>query len=186
MALDIQDIRRLLTERGARQYGMEAVSQLEHALQCADLAESAGESDLLVLACLLHDLGHMLAAERSGQVEADPNSDDLHQYAVLPFLRHVLPDAVLEPIRLHVDAKRYLCQAEIGYFESLSPASVRSLAQQGGIYSDEQAEAFLRQPHAEAALRLRRYDDLAKVAGRAVPPLDHYLPRLQQLMQQAA
>jgi phosphonate degradation associated HDIG domain protein len=186
MALDIQDITRLLTERGAQQYGMEAVSQLEHALQCAHLAETAGESKELVIACLLHDLGHLLAAERTGTVEHDLDSDDLHQYTLLPFLRGVLPDAVLEPIRLHVDAKRYLCHAEIGYFESLSPASVHSLAQQGGIFSDEQAEDFMRQPHAEAGVRLRRYDDQAKVADRVVPSLDHYLPRLEQLMQRAA
>lgn len=182
MALDIQDITRLLTERGARQYGMEAVSQLEHALQCAHLAESAGDSDLLVMACLLHDLGHMLAAERGGQVEADPNSDDLHQYALLPFLRGRLPDAVLEPIRLHVDAKRYLCQVENGYFESLSPASVHSLAQQGGMFDASQCDEFMAQEHAYEAVRLRRYDDLAKVAGKQVPGLDHYLPRLQALM----
>lgn len=182
MALDIQDITRLLTERGAQQYGMEAVSQLEHALQCAHLAESVGESDELVMACLLHDLGHMLAAERTGTIEHDLDSDDLHQYTVLPFLRSVLPDAVLEPIRLHVDAKRYLCQVEDGYFESLSPASVHSLAQQGGMFDSTQCEAFIAQEHAYESVRLRRYDDLAKVAGKQVPGLDHYLPRLQALM----
>lgn len=182
MALDIQDITRLLTERGAQQYGMEAVSQLEHALQCAHLAECAGESNELIIACLLHDLGHLLAAEKAGTVEPDLKSDDLHQYTLLPFLRHVLPDAVLEPIRLHVDAKRYLCQVEEGYFESLSPASVHSLAQQGGVFDASQCDEFIAQEHAYEAVRLRRYDDGAKVAGRQVPGLDHYLPRLEQLM----
>lgn len=182
MALDIQDITRLLTERGAQQYGMEAVSQLEHALQCAHLAERAGESDELVLACLLHDLGHLLAAEKAGTTEPDLKTDDLHQYTVLPFLRHVLPDAILEPIRMHVDAKRYLCQVESGYFESLSPASVASLVKQGGIFDASQCEEFIAQEHAYEAVRLRRYDDFAKVAGKQVPGLEHYLPRLQALM----
>ena len=182
MVLDIQDITRLLTERGAQQYGMEAVSQLEHALQCAHLAESAGEDDELVIACLLHDLGHLLAAEKSGPTEPDLKSGALPHSTLLPFLRHGLPDAVLEPIRLHVDAKRYLCQVENGYFESLSPASVHSLAQQGGMFDTTQCDAFMAQEHAYEAVRLRRYDDLAKVAGKQVPGLDHYLPRLQALM----
>jgi phosphonate degradation associated HDIG domain protein len=186
MALTLNDIRRLLDQRGAQQYGLEAVSQREHALQCAQLAEAAGETDELVIACLLHDLGHLLAAEKAGTMDSDMSQDDLHQYTVLPFLRGVLPDAVLEPIRLHVDAKRYLCQAEGGYYASLSTASVHSLAQQGGAYTAVESRAFLLQPFAEDAVRLRRYDDLAKDPARVVPPLDHYLPRLDQLMLQTA
>ncbi len=186
MALNIDDIVRLLEIRGARQYGLEAVSQLQHALQCAHLAETAGESDEQVIACLLHDLGHMIATEKADTMDTDMSQDDLHQYTLLPFLRGVLPDAVLEPIRLHVDAKRYLCQAEGGYFASLSAASVHSLVQQGGIYTAVEARAFLHQPFAQEAVRLRRYDDLAKDPAREVPPLDHYLPRLEQLMLQTA
>lgn len=184
MSLNLQDIQRLLQQRGSQQYGLEAVSQLEHALQCAHLAEAAGETDELVIACLLHDLGHLIAAEKAATVETDASKDDLHQYAVLPFLRGTLPDAVLEPIRLHVDAKRYLCQAEGGYFASLSAASVHSLAQQGGTFSALQARDFLQLPYADDAVRLRRYDDLAKDPARVVPQLDHYLPRLEQMMLQ--
>lgn len=186
MALTLDDIVRLLDQRGAQQYGLEAVSQREHALQCAHLAECAGETNELVMACLLHDLGHLLAAEKAGTMEPDMRQDDLHQYTLLPFLRGVLPDAVLEPIRLHVDAKRYLCQAEGGYYASLSTASVHSLAQQGGAFTAVEARAFLHQPFAQDAVRLRRYDDLAKEPARVVPPLDHYLPRLEQLMLQTA
>ena len=186
MPLNLQDIQRLLEQRGSTQYGLEAVSQSEHALQCAHLAEVAGDTDELVIACLLHDLGHMLAAEKAGTIEHDMSQDDLHQYTVLPFLRGVLPDAVLEPIRLHVDAKRYLCQAEGGYYASLSTASVHSLTQQGGAYTAVESRAFLLQPFAEDAVRLRRYDDLAKEPGLEVPALNHYLPRLEQLMLQTA
>lgn len=182
MALTTKDIVRLLSDHGAKQYGREAVSQLEHALQCAHLAESAGEPDEIIIASLLHDVGHMLMAESGGAIDVNSDRDDLHQYTLMPFLRGKLPDAVLEPIRLHVDAKRYLCQADAAYFGSLSAASVHSLALQGGVFSADQAHAFLQQPHAQEAARLRRYDDLAKVAGRAVPPLEHYLPRLEQLM----
>lgn len=181
MALTTADIERLLTGRGSSQYGSEAVSQLEHALQCAHLAEAAGEHDELVIACLLHDLGHLLAAEKAGAAEHDTGSDDLHQYLALPFLRGALPAAVLEPIRMHVDAKRYLCHVERGYFESLSPASVQSLAQQGGVFDAVQCAGFIGQEYAPEAVRLRRYDDLAKAAGKQVPRLAHYLARLQRI-----
>ncbi|MFN3736170.1 phosphonate degradation HD-domain oxygenase [Hydrogenophaga sp.] len=184
-ALTLDDIAGLLQRRGAAQYGREAVSQLDHALQCAHLAEQAGETPATVAAALLHDLGHLLAAERQQAPEPDDRRDDLHQYIALPFLRPLFDEAVLAPIRLHVDAKRYLCQAEPGYFETLSPASVHSLALQGGPFNEQEARAFLHQPFAAEAVRLRRYDDLAKVAGQPTPELGHYLPVLAQAARQA-
>ncbi|MDP3228837.1 MAG: HD domain-containing protein [Acidovorax sp.] len=170
MALTYADIEHLLATRGFHQYGREAVSQLEHALQCAQLAEQAGETAATTAAALLHDLGHLLAPSGGAA-----GQDDLHQYVALPFLRGLLPDAVLEPIRLHVDAKRYLCAVEPGYWEALSPASQHSLVLQGGPFSGPDAERFAGQPFAQEAIRLRRYDDHAKVPGLATPPLAHYL-----------
>lgn len=177
----IQDIADLLQRRGAAQYGQEAVSQLDHALQCAHLAEQAGETDETVVAALLHDLGHLLRADAPAPAPGQERPDDLHQYTAIPFLRPLFSDAVLEPIRLHVDAKRCLCHTDAGYFESLSPASVRSLKLQGGVFSAEQAQAFRQQPHAEAALRLRRYDDKAKVPGQPTPALAHFIETLQRV-----
>lgn len=176
MALSINDIHQLLSERGHGQYGGEAINQLEHGLQCAQLAEQAGETPHTVVACLLHDLGHLLAAQNKHQPDQTLERDDLHQNYVLPFLRGVFPDAVLEPIRLHVDAKRYLCTVEPGYWETLSPVSQHTLTLQGGPYTAAQAEAFARLPYSAEAVRLRRYDDLAKVAGLPTPSLAHYLP----------
>ncbi|KVV09493.1 phosphonate degradation HD-domain oxygenase [Burkholderia ubonensis] len=173
MALTLEEIRGLYREHGHVAYSGEPVAQLEHALQSGLLAEEAGGDDALVAAAFLHDLGHLL--NRQGATPSARGIDDLHQYYVLPFLRPLLPDAVLEPIRLHVDAKRCLCRTDAGYFESLSPDSVRSLALQGGVFSEEEAAAFLRRPFAEDALRLRRWDDMAKVEGRATPDLDHYM-----------
>jgi phosphonate degradation associated HDIG domain protein len=175
MALDTSDIHHLLSTRGQSQYGREAVSQLEHALQCAQLAEQGGETPETIVAALLHDLGHLLAAQRDGLDDHGQDQDDLHQYIVLPFLRDLLPEAVLEPIRLHVDAKRYLCTAESGYWDTLSLASRHSLELQGGAYSEPEAQAFLAQPYAAEAVRLRRYDDLAKVPQKITPTLDHFL-----------
>lgn len=180
MLLTLTEITRLLEHRGQAQYGMEAVSQLDHALQCAHLAEQAGETAETIVAALLHDFGHMLAAEREGAMDHDTSKDDLHQYIALPFLRPVFPSAVLDPIRLHVDAKRYLCLIDPDYWASLSPASKHSLELQGGVFNESQAETFAKQDFSAEAVRLRRYDDLAKDPGKQVPGISHYAVLLQQ------
>lgn len=181
MSLSLPEIYRLLEVRGQSQYGMEAVSQLEHATQCAQLAEEANETPETIVACLLHDLGHLLAAERDGLAEHKDGEDDLHQFIALPFLRALFPDAVLEPIRLHVDAKRYLCLIDSSYWAALSPASKHSLELQGGIFNEAEAQKFIAQPFATEAVRLRRYDDLAKIKGKQVPGLAHFADRLAQV-----
>lgn len=186
MSLTLSEVVSLLERRGQNQYGMEAINQLEHALQCADLAEKAGETTETVVASLLHDLGHLLAAEREGAKEHNTEQDDLHQFMALPFLRGLFTDAVLEPIRLHVDAKRYLCLIEPSYWASLSPASQHSLEQQGGVFTEAQGQVFMLQPFAAEAVRLRRYDDLAKVPAKVVPDLAHYNAHLQQVALTAA
>ena len=183
MSLTIPQIVELLGSRATTWYGQEAVSQLEHALQCAHLAERANEAPETVVAALLHDLGHMLSAERTPVADQDalPAKDDLHQFAALPFLRSLFPDAVLEPIKLHVDAKRYLCAVDAGYWSALSPASKHSLELQGGRYDDAQVRGFEDLTFYAEAVRLRRYDDLAKVPGQVTPPLSHYAALMGQV-----
>jgi phosphonate degradation associated HDIG domain protein len=184
MALTLTDIRHLFDTYGAIAYSGDPVTQLQHALQTAALAEEAGADETLVGAALLHDLGHLLNLQ--GETPSERGIDDLHQYFALPFLRPVLSDAVLEPIRLHVDAKRCLCAIDDAYFGQLSADSVRSLELQGGIFSKEEAEAFLQKPYAEDALRLRKWDDRAKEENRATPGLDHYLSVVARVMQRRA
>src|ERR1700743_2336923 len=157
MALSLDDIRSLFEQYGKLAYSGEPVTQLEHALQSGALAEGEGADEELVAAAFLHDLGHLL--NRQGETPTQRGIDDLHQYFALPFLRPVLSDAVLEPIRLHVDAKRCLCAIDATYFGQLSVDSVRSLELQGGVFSRQEADAFLQKPYAEDALRLRRWDD---------------------------
>jgi phosphonate degradation associated HDIG domain protein len=183
MSLTIPEIVELLGSRATTWYGQEAVSQLEHALQCAHLAERANEAPETVVAALLHDLGHMLSAERTPVADQDalPAKDDLHQFVALPFLRSLFPDAVLEPIKLHVDAKRYLCAVDAGYWADLSPASKHSLELQGGRYDDAQVRGFEDLTFYAEAVRLRRYDDLAKVPGQVTPPLAHYAALMGQV-----
>ncbi|OLL29015.1 phosphohydrolase [Burkholderia sp. SRS-W-2-2016] len=184
MALSLDDIRALFERHGKLAYSGEPVTQLEHALQSGALAEAEGASDELVAAAFLHDLGHLLNLQ--GETPTQRGIDDLHQYYALPFLRPMLPDAVLEPIRLHVDAKRCLCAIDASYFDQLSADSVRSLQLQGGIFTSEEADAFLRKPYAEDALRLRRWDDRAKEQDRATPDLDHYLAIVERTMRRHA
>lgn len=167
----------LFETRGNEQYGAEAVNQTEHALQCATLAENEGASVELIAASLLHDLGHLM--HEHGEDHLDFGIDDAHQYFALPRLRGLFSDAVLVPIRLHVDAKRYLCATESGYWDGLSPASKRSLELQGGVYSQEEAQAFIAQPYAPDAVQLRRWDDLAKVRDRATSSLLHFVDYLR-------
>jgi phosphonate degradation associated HDIG domain protein len=184
MALSLVDIRELFETYGALAYSGEPVTQLEHALQSGALAEEDGASEELTAAAFLHDLGHLL--NRQGETPTERGIDDLHQYYALPFLRPVLPESVLEPIRLHVDAKRYLCAVDETYFGRLSADSVRSLELQGGIFNEEQARDFGARQYAEDAVRLRRWDDLAKVAGKPTPNLEHYLQLVERVMQRHA
>ena len=162
--------------RGGSPYGPERVTQLEHALQCATLAEAEGASDELVAASLLHDLGHLNPVRRGGPEDADV--DDRHEYRALHQLRRHYGEAVLGPIRLHVAAKRYLCGSRPGYLELLSPASRRSLEKQGGALTLEEARLFLRDPHARDAVRLRIWDDRAKIPGVKTPDLRHFSAHL--------
>ena len=178
MALTIADIEQLFNERGGEQYAGEAVTQLEHALQSALLAEEEGADGELVTSALLHDLGHLL--HDLGATPTLQGVDDLHQFRALPFLRGLFPARVTDPIRLHVDAKRDLCITNPGYSEALSADSKRSLALQGGAFTEEQAQSFIGQPGAIDAVRVRIWDDLAKEEGRPTPPLSHYLERARR------
>jgi phosphonate degradation associated HDIG domain protein len=171
--LSLPDIERLFRAHGHIGYSGEAVTQLEHALQSGQLAEKAGADPELVTATFLHDLGHMLNLQ--GETPSARGIDDQHQYFAIPFLRGLFPDAVIEPIRLHVDAKRALCAIDDAYYEALSEDSRRSLTLQGGIFAAAEVAAFRAKPFAEDAMRLRRWDDAAKLPGAATPPLSHFL-----------
>lgn len=178
MVLHIDEITRLFETHGKACYQGEAIDQLQHALQCAHLAERAGAAPELVAAALLHDLGHLLAA----YAERLPDgSDDGHHYTAIPYLRGLFPDAVLEPIRLHVDAKRYLCAVDSAHWSRLSPTARRSLALQGGPFSASEATLFIRRPHADGAVLIRRWDENAKDPLARPPNWSHFVPVLHQV-----
>ena len=173
MALTLTDIEKLFDQRGHEQYTGEPVTQLQHALQSGFLGEQAGASDELVTAAFLHDLGHLL--HDLGEKPSIHGVDDVHQYRVLPFLRGLFPDSVINAIQRHVDAKRYLCATRPEYHDSLSDDSKRSLKLQGGIFSEGEAAAFIAEDGAKDAVQLRLWDDLAKQPDLQTPGLSHYM-----------
>ncbi len=155
-------------ERATAMYD-EVVTEREHALQAATLAEEAGAPPATVAAALLHDVGRLLIA--GDDVLTADRSHDLRGRRHLA--RWFGPEVTV-PVGLHVEAKRYLCGAEPGYLEALSPVSVRSLAVQGGPMTPTEQEAFREVPGWEAGVSLRRWDDAAKVADRLTPALGAY------------
>ena len=175
----VDDIMRLFELRGAMAYHGEAVSQTEHALQAANLAESEGASNHLVIAALLHDIGHLL----NGQDEdlASRGVDGRHEEAGCVWLATHFGPLVTEPVRMHVAVKRYLCAVDPSYLSSLSAASKTSLILQGGPMSTSECAEFEHHPRLRDAIRLRHWDDTAKVPGLKVPGLDHYRVRLESV-----
>lgn len=167
----ISEIDDLFAEHGGNRYS-EVVTQLEHTLQCAQLAEDADSEPALIVAALLHDIGHIL--HRFGAEPAAQGIDDHHEAIGAGWLTRAFPPMVTEPVRLHVDAKRYLCSVDPEYFATLSPASVRSLELQGGPMGAVEAESFEENPYFEAAVRLRRWDEAGKVEGQRTLSFEHF------------
>ena len=164
---------------GGESYFGEPVTVLEHCLQAAFFASQARSSDALIVAALLHDIGHLLHQE--GEDVANHGVDTRHEELANQKLAAHLPAAVTEPIRLHVAAKRYLCFTDSAYLDALSPSSVLSLGLQGGPMSDEEAKAFVVLPFAREAIALRHWDDEAKIPELPVPDIHAYLPQLKTL-----
>ena len=164
----------LLERMGAVRYGLEPVSQLDHALQCAWLAEQEDAPASLIAAALMHDMGHLLDGAIATKVL--PSIDRRHEELGAYYLKLLFKDCVARPVALPVEAKRYLCHAEPDYVAALSAGSITSLELQGGPFDATAASAFLDKPFAVEAVRLRRWDDKSKRPGRATPDLEHFRP----------
>jgi predicted HD phosphohydrolase len=168
----------------ARSYGSESVTELAHALQCADLARAAGVEEELQLACLLHDVGRYAvdqtlivdkkhtAATRTGA----RGHGDVGAELIAP----CVPERVAWCVRMHAEAKRYLCTVEPAYHDGLSPGSKRTLVIQGGVMTREEADRFAGHPWARDALALRRWDDQAKVVGKPTSSMEDWEPLLRR------
>lgn len=177
--LTAERLRELFDGPGTADYLGEDVTQAEHMLQAAALAESVGASPELVIAALLHDVGHFTGPLTGADLMG--GTDNRHSHVAADWLARWFGPAVTEPIRLHVAAKRYLCAVDPAYQRVLSPASAYTLEVQGGPMTDQEVAVFEAEPYAEQAVRLRRWDDAAKDPTRAVPSFDHYRERIALL-----
>lgn len=169
----LREVARLYATRGGLSYG-EGVTQLEHALQCAALAEAAGARASLVVAALLHDVGHLLSGEAESLA-----SDRRHEAKGAQALGALFGPDVRGPIALHVAAKRFLCAREPDYYDALTQASRASLALQGGPFTADEAATFEARPFARQAVALRRFDDLGKRPEPCGRTFDDFAPTLQ-------
>lgn len=170
----------LFARRGATEYMGEAVTMSQHMEQTAARAVADAAPDGLVIAALLHDIGHFIGEH---PIDALENGiDNNHENAGADYLQAHFPADVSEPVRLHVAAKRYLCATDPDYLGRLSEASMQSLEVQGGPMNKAEVEAFEANQHHLAAVKLRLYDDDGKVAGLSIEPVGAYRQTLETLL----
>ena len=167
----VEEVFAALRAGGRDTYAGEEVSVTDHSLQAAAAAHQDGASAALTAATLLHDIGWVI---RTGSRR--------HELRGSAFLAEFFEPAVTEPVRLHVLAKRYLCTIDEGYRSMLSSASLRTLVRQGDTLDDQVRSSFEAEPYAADAIRLRRYDDQAKVLGAETADLAQYAPLISQLL----
>lgn len=176
----VEEIRQRFTEKGNAMYAGEPITQTDHALQAAFSAEQAGETPELIVAALLHDMGHLL--HQHDEDCATHGIDDLHEKIGAQWLVQYFPKSVTEPIRLHVAAKRYRCAIDPRYHSQLSSASKLSLQLQGGPFLSTEIEAFENNQWSASALRLRSWDEAAKISGAETPELKHFLTYVHRVL----
>lgn len=173
---------RLFMNRGQGRYGSEQVTQLEHALQCAVLAKRQGAGSAMIGAALLHDLGHIIDDQAMPGSDTE-NLDDAHEERAYGWIESNFGKAVADPVRLHVAAKRYLCTVEPAYLAKLSPASLKSFYDQGGVMSQSQIDDFRDELYAFEAVQLRRWDDVAKDPQMQTPSIEDFADLLDRLVE---
>ena len=170
----------VFARRGAEEYLGEAVTMAEHMLQAAQCAENARQPDGVIVAALLHDIGHF--TNEFGTYSPDDVVDKHHEDAGADLLAPFFPPLVTDCVRFHVAAKRYLCATRTEYFKQLSEASVHTLSLQGGPMDSDEVAAFERNPHCRDVVKVRVYDDTGKRAGVPTRTFADYAPMVQRLV----
>lgn len=176
----VEFIADIFERRGAESYLGEPVTMSEHMLQGAWLAEQDGAPEELVAAALLHDIGHYTS--EFGTYSPDDVEDKHHDEAGGEVLAPFFPPVIVECVRLHVSAKRYLCATDPTYFSKLSPASVHTLSLQGGPMNAEEVAEFRSNPFHDEAVRVRIWDEGGKVANMKTRAFRDYVPLLERVV----
>ena len=171
---------KIFAEGASNEYLGEPVTIGEHMLQSAQLAEESGAAEDVIAAALLHDIGHFTHAFPTDA--ADQGIDSKHEEAGAEILQRFFPSIVVDCVRFHVDAKRYLCAAKPEYRDRLSEASILSLKLQGGPMSDAEVATFEQNPNVREIIQVRYIDEAAKIPGKPTPDFDHYAPLLQRVV----
>ena len=172
----------IFERRGGEEYLGEPVTMAEHMLQGATLAEQAGQNEVIIVAALLHDIGHFTS--EFGTFSMDDTEDRHHEEAGAAILQRFFPSVVTDCVRYHVAAKRYLCATRPDYFKRLSEASVHSLELQGGPMDDTEVAEFEKNPNLEQIIQVRYLDEAGKHADMTTPPFSHFAPMVQRIVDQ--
>jgi phosphonate degradation associated HDIG domain protein len=170
----------IFARRGAEEYLGESVSMAEHMLQAAQCAENAGQPEGVVVAALLHDIGHFIS--EFGTYSPTDIIDKHHEDAGADLLAPYFSPLVTDCVRHHVAAKRYLCATRPEYLHKLSAASVHTLKLQGGPMGVSEVAAFEHNPHCRDIVKVRVYDDTGKRAGTPTKSFADYVPMVQRLV----
>ncbi len=170
----------IFERRGSEEYLGEPVTMAEHMLQGAHFAEAAEEPEDIIVAALLHDIGHFTS--EFGMFSMADTKDKYHEEAGADVLDRFFPTIVTDCVRYHVAAKRYLCATDPEYFSKLSDASIHSLNLQGGPMNSDEVAEFDKNPNVEAIVRVRLYDDMGKVADMPTQPFSYYKPMVQRVV----
>ena len=170
----------IFARRGNEEYLGEAVTMAEHMLQGAHFAEAANEPEAVIVAALLHDIGHFVS--EFGTFSMEDTQDRHHEEAGAQALEPFFPMLVVDCVRFHVAAKRYLCATRSEYFNRLSEASVHSLSLQGGPMNVEEVAAFKGKSNLRDIIKVRYFDDEGKKASMKTESFLHYMPMVQRVV----
>jgi predicted HD phosphohydrolase len=170
----------IFERRGGEEYLGEPVTMAEHMLQGACFAEQQGEPEIIIVSALLHDIGHFTS--EFGTFSMDDTHDKHHEEAGAAVLERFFPSLVIDCVRQHVAAKRYICATDPAYFGQLSTASVHSLKLQGGPMNADEIAEFEKNPNIREIVRVRHLDDAGKIAGMVTPGFEHYAPMVQRIV----
>ena len=170
----------IFERRGGEEYLGEPVTMAEHMLQGATIAEKNGQSDEIIVAALLHDIGHFTS--EFGTFSMDDTEDRFHEEAGAKVLEQFFPSIVTDCVRYHVAAKRYLCATKPSYFDRLSEASVHSLNLQGGPMDADEVAEFEKNPNLQQIVAVRYLDDAGKYPDMQTPEFAHFAPMVQRVV----